>query len=1137
MTDPLRTDPLRADPLPGRRDVLRLGALLTAGGPAALVPTDLTYAATRAGGDGRTETTTYRGRSPFGFDQWASVDFDVPAGVRRISVGSSFDPATSPSLPGTWSNMLDIGIFGPTGFRGWSGGARRDFTLSAADATPGYLPGPVQPGRWSVALGPMVSEPGGMGWEVRVTLEFGDPPPTAPHDVLPAAVSGRGAGWYRGDLHLHTVHSDGHRTVDELVAAARAARLDFIATSDHNTSSTGLSWRGNVPRDLLVVNAEEVTTRHGHWLALGLPQGEWVDWHYGPSDGAFDGHVRRVHSLGGLVVAAHPMTPGAGSLWTFGLDGVDAMEIWNGPWTLDDEANVALWHARLCLGRRLAGVGNSDAHAPGDVVGRPHTVVRAGSLSTAALLEAVRAGRSYAAESAAVTVDFTASANGVSVGPGEELPLSFFDTVDVHVTVTGAPHTVAVLVTEWGVMASTAIGAGGSARLHWRGWGRASLFARAEVRRPEPAWTVPNQMVAVTNPIWFYGRPLPPYAIDGRTLFLAERAADGGWGGTRPLPGAGGAAAFDGVRADAAALPDGTTLVLGIGPDRGLWLMSAGRTENTPRPWQRLAGPDGAGSFTVLDAGVAGLRDGSAQIVAVGTDGILYHQQVRTDGVPAGFRPVPGNGGAARWSATQVAIAAMPDGSTQLVCFGADGAAHHCVRDARGRWTPWGRLAGAHGAASFSGPALDIAGLPDGSAQVLAIGLDGIVYHQVRHADGSWSGFRCPTGVTTSLMGASSVGIAGMPDGSAQIVAVGLDRHAWHRIRDRDGSWTGWTQVRGPGGTDPFPASQVRITALPDGAARAVGISASDDASATTSSGSTSSGTASSRTTASDRAVPGFRLRNRRSGKVLGLDRTAAPGRAGIVQDTDDGSAGHAWELQAHDDGWYVLRNHRSGKVLAVDGMSTAEGARAVQAAGSGSGTAPDGHLWRLVGDHDGWYRLRNKHSGRALALDGRPTTTADGARIVQRADLAAEDRLWLLQPDGPVRIADPGSGEVLGAGREPAAGPAPVGSYADTATPGHRWTFLADADGWFRIRDAHGGRVLGVERMSTAEGARIVAYADTGSDGHRWRLVHHGSGCFRLVGAHSGKALGVERAAADGAARIVQRGADGTDGPLWRLR
>ncbi|MFG2291922.1 CehA/McbA family metallohydrolase [Streptomyces sp. NPDC048603] len=1139
MNDPLRTGHPRppAREGPDRRDVLRLGTLLAAGGLAALVPADITYAVT-AGEPGRTVTTVYRGHSPFGFDQWASVGFDVPAGVRRISVSSSFDPAKSPSIPGTWSNMLDIGVFGPTGFRGWSGGARRDFTLSASDATPGYLPGPVQPGKWSVALGPMASDPGGMGWEVRVTLEYGEPlPAAAPYDLLPAAVAGRGAGWYRGDLHLHTEHSDGQRTVDRLVADARAAGLHFIATSDHNTSATGVSWRGNVPGDLLVVNAEEVTTRHGHWLAVGIPQGEWVDWHYGPSDGVFDRHVRRVHSLGGLVIAAHPMTPGAGSFWTFGLDAVDAMEIWNGPWTLDDEANVALWHARLCLGKRLAGVGNSDAHAPGDAVGRPHNVVRAGALSTTALLDSLRVGRSYAVESSAVTVDLTASANGATAGPGEELPLGFFDAVDVDVRVSGAPNTVALLHTEWGVMAAAWIGAGGSAHLHWRGWGKASLFARAEVRRLEPAWTVPNQMVAVTNPVWFYGRQLPPYPIEQRTLFLAGRAADGSWSGTRPLPGAGGSVSFDGVQADVAGMPDGTVLVLGIGTDGGLWCMTASRTGGTVQAWQRLAGPDGAPAFTVRDAAVTGLRDGTGQILAIGSDNTLYHQQRRADGTLTGFRPVPGNGGAARWGATKASIAGMPDGSAQVVAYGSDGAAYHCVREARGTWSAWGRLGGAHGAAAFSGPALRITALPDGSSQVLAIGLDGVVYHQVRHPNGAWDGFRPPTGVTTAVMGASSVDIAGMPDGTAQVVAVGLDGNAWHRIRHRDG-WTAWGQIKGPNGRDPFPAQQIRITGLSDGTARVVGISAGQG---------TTAATAGTATAAARPALPAFRLRNRRSGTVMGVDGMSRADGAGAVRSTDNGTGDHLWEPVDQGDGWYVLRNRHSGKVLGVDGMSTADGARVVQR--TERGTADQ--LWRPVGGegdaegganggaNGGWFRLRNRHSGKVLAVDGR---SADGARIVQRTDGGSEDRLWLLHPDGPVRIENHGSGALLAPAAASGADAARVVGVVRSSGAGRDddllWTFLADADGLFGIRDARSGKALGVRAASSAGGARAVMYADDGPGAHRWRLLHGGAGCFRLVEARSGKMLVVDGASsADhaGSLRVTDDG--GSGGGLWRMR
>ena len=134
-------------------------------------------------------TLSFQGRFPFGIDRWAYVPFDVPPGVRRISVSTTHDRF---SLVGVARNVLDLGIFGPAGhdvgnaagFRGWSGGARSGFTLSATHATPGYLAGRIDPGRWALAFGPVVLNPLGMGWQARVVLESGAPQPV-PYPVAP----------------------------------------------------------------------------------------------------------------------------------------------------------------------------------------------------------------------------------------------------------------------------------------------------------------------------------------------------------------------------------------------------------------------------------------------------------------------------------------------------------------------------------------------------------------------------------------------------------------------------------------------------------------------------------------------------------------------------------------------------------------------------------------------------------------------------------------------------------------------------------------------------------------------------------------------------------------------------------------
>ncbi|WP_333733449.1 PHP domain-containing protein [Streptomyces sp. IBSBF 3010] len=61
-------------------------------------------------------------------------------------------------------------------------------------------------------------------------------------DFPPVRAVGRGAAWYRGDCHVHSVHSDGELTPEELTARARAMRLDFIATTEHNAAAKPGAW-------------------------------------------------------------------------------------------------------------------------------------------------------------------------------------------------------------------------------------------------------------------------------------------------------------------------------------------------------------------------------------------------------------------------------------------------------------------------------------------------------------------------------------------------------------------------------------------------------------------------------------------------------------------------------------------------------------------------------------------------------------------------------------------------------------------------------------------------------------------------------------------------------------------------------
>ncbi|WP_372729507.1 CehA/McbA family metallohydrolase, partial [Nocardioides sp.] len=425
---------------------------------------------------------------------WHYLPVKLPRGVREIEVSYAHESRNTGA--GFSLNVIDIGIFDPSGhelgdaagFRGWSGGARQEFRISRTRATPGYLPGPMTPGTWHVILGPVAIVPPGVDWSVTVTLHFGRPGRRFVPKPAPRSVKGTGPGWYRGDLHLHTVHSDGKHTPRQLIRLAREAGLDFIASTEHNTSSANSVWGRHTPRDFLVIGGEEITTRAGHWLAVGIPAGAWIDWRYRPADDELPRFTDQVRALGGLAVAAHPWVPIPSTKWDFGYDyaAMDAIEIWNGPWTLDDQFGVEHWHAMLVAGRFVPVLGNSDSHHEGQTVGRAQTVVRASSLATRAIVRALKQGHSWIAESAAVDLTFTATLGDASASCGDRLAAADGDMVAVRLVVTGAPGCLAQIRGPLGPLAGSPTAADGSATVTAQVPAGVAPFVRAEVRRPSP---------------------------------------------------------------------------------------------------------------------------------------------------------------------------------------------------------------------------------------------------------------------------------------------------------------------------------------------------------------------------------------------------------------------------------------------------------------------------------------------------------------------------------------------------------------------------------------------------------------------------------------------------------------------------
>jgi hypothetical protein len=146
------------------------------------------------------------------------IPFDVPAGTTRIDVALAYPKAEDSIIDLGAFDPRDTGYPTPEGFRGWSGGARDNFFIATDDATPGYIHGEIQPGRWNIILGLYKVPVSGVDVSVTIALDA-TPRKLAPQPVRTFPVR-RKAGWHRGDLHCHTYHSDAEGSPELLHEAA-----------------------------------------------------------------------------------------------------------------------------------------------------------------------------------------------------------------------------------------------------------------------------------------------------------------------------------------------------------------------------------------------------------------------------------------------------------------------------------------------------------------------------------------------------------------------------------------------------------------------------------------------------------------------------------------------------------------------------------------------------------------------------------------------------------------------------------------------------------------------------------------------------------------------------------------------------
>ena len=192
------------------------------------------------------------------------------------------------------------------------------------------------------------------------------------------AFSDKEKRFLKGGLHCHTTRSDGSRSPEDTLAAAKEKGFDFMALTDHQK----YNLKNFAPETgVIVIPGMEYSNNlfqdHGfrcfHTVCLGpskedgngFEQDECFDCGVAPNAEAYQPFLDDVHSKNNLTILCHPQWSNTSARYFEKQKGNFAMEIWNSGCVLycDSDNDAAYWDEILGQGIKWYGVATDDAHA------------------------------------------------------------------------------------------------------------------------------------------------------------------------------------------------------------------------------------------------------------------------------------------------------------------------------------------------------------------------------------------------------------------------------------------------------------------------------------------------------------------------------------------------------------------------------------------------------------------------------------------------------------------------------------------------------------------------------------------------------------------------------------------------------
>ncbi|MBP1999975.1 hypothetical protein J2Z69_000994 [Paenibacillus shirakamiensis] len=258
-----------------------------------------------------------------------------------------------------------------------------------------------------------------------------------------------------------------------------------------------------------------------------------------------------------------------------------------------------------------------------------------------------------------------------------------------------------------------------------------------------------------------------------------------------------------------------------------------------------------------------------------------------------------------------------------------------------------------------------------------------------------------------------------------------------------------------------------------------------------------------------------YTLTVKHSGMKLEVNAGSLAEGAVIDQSADTGTDNQQWIITNIGNGYYKLINKKSGKAVAVDQASINNNAKIAQY--TYTSNSPYNDEWQIVDVGGGYFQFINRYSSKAIDMPANSTTA--GTQFAQWDAGTSNNQKFQLTPvsnaivsGATYKMTVKSNGYALDVNANSTAEGAAIIQWNYGGGNNQQWVITDIGGGYYKIMNVNSGKALAVEGASTADNAKIVqvTYSSAAPSNDEWQLVDAGGGYYKLINRNSGKALDI---------------------------